>query len=189
MNNKIPLLFIVSLLAGCGDDDAIECSSTVSTQALTDVLKKSAMQQISQETASVENATNAIRRSALEKIVFDVSNITTTSKDPNSSLRTCAATVSIKISPEEYNSLSEFSRENYKYNLDKVMERLNLEQNANVFSTQVNYTVQPTDDKKTVFVKVAVNNGASAGAAYISTLSILKPIEEQNKIEQEKRQQ
>lgn len=189
MNKKALLLLPALILAGCGGDDTIECSSDVSKETLIDLLQKFALEQTAPGSVASSSVTNAMKRSALEKISFAVSEVITTSKDPNSTLRTCSATVSIKIEPGQYTELSDFYTKTYQRSIDKTMESYNLEQNANTFSTKVNYTVQPTDDKKTVFVKTAVNNGASSGAAFISTLSILKPIAEQAKVEQAKQQQ
>jgi len=189
MNKKIALLLLSAFLAGCNDKDQLECSSPVSTQTLIDVLKKSAMEQINPESMSFEDVTNGIKRSALEKVQFSVADITTNSKDPNSSLRTCSATVSIKIDPQQYQDLSEFYRVNYRKNIDKFLESLSLTLNTNVFSSRINYTAQPTDDNKTVFIETAGNNGISSGAAFISTITIVKPLLEQQKIEQAKQQQ
>lgn len=188
MNKKTLLLLPAFILAGCGDD-TIECSSDISTKTLVELLQKFALEQTAPESVAPSSMTNAMKRSSLEKVIFTVSNIITTSKDPNSTLRTCSATVSLKIDANEYNILSEFYSKNYQRNFDKTMESYNLEQNANTFSTKVDYTVQPTDDKKTVFVKSVANNGASAGAAFISTLSIMQPIVEQEKVQRAKQQQ
>ncbi|MBC1185506.1 lysozyme inhibitor LprI family protein [Kluyvera sichuanensis] len=188
MNKKALLLLPAFVLAGCGDD-TIECSSDISTQTLVELLQKFALEQTAPESVAPSSVTNAMKRSSLEKVIFTVSNIITTSKDPNSTLRTCSATVSLKIDANEYNDLSDFYSKNYQRNFDKTMESYNLEQNANTFSTKIDYTVQPTDDKKTVFVKSVANNGASAGAAFISTLSIMQPIVEQEKVQRAKQQQ
>lgn len=125
----------------------------------------------------------------LEKIIFSISDVTTTSRDPNSSLRNCSATISFKIEPNQYSELFDFYRKGFNKNLDRVMENFELEQNTNSFSARIDYKVQPTDDNKSVFVEVASNNSISSGAAFISSLAIVKPYIEQANIIAEKKKQ
>ncbi|KTH33864.1 lysozyme inhibitor LprI family protein [Klebsiella aerogenes] len=191
MNKKITIAVVALLLAGCDDNtsNTIECSTDVSKSTLIDVLKKSAIEQISEQTDKYEDVTNSVKRSMLDKISFSISDVTTTSKDPNSSLRNCSATVSFKVEPHQYSELFDFYRTGFNKNLDRVMENFKLEQNTNSFSTRMDYSVQPTDDNKTVFVEAPSNNSISAGAAFISSLTIVKPYIEQANILAEKKKQ
>ena len=189
MEKKYLLLLFPVMLTGCGNDESVECSSPISTQILTNALKKSALEQISGDLTNVESITNGAERSSLEKVVFNISDVVTVNKDPNSTLRTCSATVSVQYPAADYQEASSFYSEDYSKNLDKTMESFSLEQNGNTFKTQVSYTVQPTDDKKTVFVNLSGNNGAVSGASLLTELKLLKPVIEQQKIEAAKKQQ
>lgn len=66
------------------------------------------------------------------------------------------------------------------------MESLSLDNNANSFSKRISYTAQATDDQKNVFVKASSDNPISVGAAALTSLSIINPIVEQQKIQQAK---
>ena len=86
----------------------------------------------------------------------------------------------------EYAQLSDAYRKNFNRNLDKQMESLSLDNNANAFSKRISYTAQATDDQKNVFVKASSDNPISVGAAALTSLSIINPIVEQQKIQQAK---
>ena len=74
----------------------------------------------------------------------------------------------------------------FNRNLDKQMESLSLDNNANAFSKRISYTAQATDDQKKRFVKASSDNPISVGAAALTSLSIINPIVEQQKIQQAK---
>ncbi|EPL8095454.1 lysozyme inhibitor LprI family protein [Morganella morganii] len=189
MKLKYLVLFFPFVLAACGEkSETIGCSSDISTSGFIETLKKTAFEELSKETDNYGDVTNQIKRAALEEITFSTSDVITKSNDPNSTMKTCSAMVTVTVQPDTYQMLSDYSRTELNRNLDKMMDNLSLEQNANTFSARVDYTVQPTDDNKTVFVNIP-RNAASTGAAFISALSVLKPIKEQQKLQHEQQQQ
>lgn len=189
MKLKYLVLFFPFVLAACGEkSETIGCSSDMSTSGFIETLKKTAFEELSKETDNYGDVTNQIKRAALEEITFSTSDVITKSNDPNSTMKTCSAMVTVTVQPDTYQKLSDYSRTELNRNLDKMMDNLSLEQNANTFSARVDYTVQPTDDNKTVFVNIP-RNAASTGAAFISALSVLKPIKEQQKLQHEQQQQ
>lgn len=182
------MLALPFLLAACGEkNDTVGCSSEVSTTNLVNLLKKTALEEVSMQTSRYEDVTNQMKRAALEEFTFNVSSVVTKSNDPNSTMKTCSAIVSMTVPANTYQNLHDYYRTEFNTNLDKKMDNLSLEQNANTFSAQIDYTVQPTDDNKTVFV-TTTRNGITSGAALISSLSIIKPINEQKKLQQQQQQ-
>ncbi len=177
-------LFSVLLLSGCDEKSSeIGCSSDISTNTLIDLLNKSAYKLLSEELSSYQDISSQNKRAALERLKFNISEISTTSSDKNSSLKSCEATVTLSIPSDAYMSVFDFYKEFTGGNLDNELENRTLIQNANTFSKRIAYTVQPTDDKKTVFVNSSDVSLPSA-ASLLSALTILKPIVEQEKIKQ-----
>ncbi|MCS6058109.1 hypothetical protein LNO36_29795 [Klebsiella variicola subsp. variicola] len=117
----------------------------------------------------------------MDKIKLTISEISTTSSDTGSTMKTCEGTVTMTLPANEYAQLSDAYRKNFNRNLDKQMESLSLDNNANAFSKRISYTAQATDDQKNVFVKATSNNPISVGAAALTSLSIINPIVEQQK--------
>lgn len=190
MKLKYIALCFPLLLTACGEKiDPIGCSSDVTQISLIEALKKTALEEISRQTNNYSDVTNQLKRATLEEINFNVSEIMTKANDPNSTMKSCSAMVSMTIPANNYEILHDYYRTEFNSNLDKTLETLSLEQNANTFSARIDYSAQPTDDNKTVFVNISPRNSISNGAAFVSTLSIVKPIKEQQRILQQQQEQ
>ena len=187
MRLKYAALLLAVAITGCDNKkDVIGCSSEMTQSALMDLLKKSAYEGLSELVDKYPDVTNQTKRSALDKIKLVISEISTTSSDTGSTMKTCEGTVTMTLPANEYAQLSDDSRKNFNRNLDKLMESLSLDNNANAFSKRISYTAQATDDQKNVFVKASSENPISVGAASLASLSIINPIVEQQKIQQAK---
>lgn len=190
MKIKHAALLLAVAITGCNDNkQVIGCSSEMTKSTLMDLIKKSAYEGLSAQVDKYQDVTNQTKRSALDKIKLAISEVSTTSSDSGSTMKTCEGTVSMSIPADEYNKLYEAYRSNFGKNLDKQLENLSLENNANVFSKRISYTAQATDDQKNIFVKVPSDNAISLGAGLLTALSIINPIVEQQKVQQEKQQQ
>ncbi|UUX52734.1 hypothetical protein NUG39_14510 [Citrobacter youngae] len=187
MRLKYSALLLAVAITGCDNKkDVIGCSSEMTQSALMDLLKKSAYEGLSEQVDKYPDVTNQTKRSALDKIKLTISEISTTSSDTGSTMKTCEGTVTMTLPANEYAQLSDAYRKNFNRNLDKQMESLSLDNNANAFSKRISYTAQATDDQKNVFVKASSDNPISVGAAALTSLSIINPIVEQQKIQQAK---
>ncbi len=187
MRLKYAALLLAVALSGCDNSkEVIGCSSDMTKSAFLDLIKKAAYEGLSGQVDKYQDVTSQTKRSALDKIKLVLSEISTTSSDMGSTMKTCEATVSMTLPADEYAQLTEAYRKNFNRNLDKQLEGLSLENNANTFSKRISYTVQATDDQKNVFVKAQMDNPVSAGASLITALSIINPIVEQQKVQQAK---
>ncbi|MGA0601559.1 lysozyme inhibitor LprI family protein [Caulobacter sp. KR2-114] len=88
---------------------------------------------------------------ALLKITID--QIRTTKMDPNSTKRFCTGSVKVVVplnilqDAEQARSLTNAS------NLDTLAEGANIQRSADAFTFQLDYAVQPTDDRQSVFAE------------------------------------
>jgi len=187
MRLKYAALLLAVALSGCDNNkEVIGCSSDMTKSAFLDFIKKAAYEGLSGQVDQYQDVTSQTKRSALDKIKLVLSEISTTSSDSGSTMKTCEATVSMTLPADEYAQLTEAYRKNFSRNLDKQLEGLSLENNANTFSKRISYTAQATDDQKNVFVKAQMDNPISAGASLITALAIINPIVEQQKVQQAK---
>ncbi|QIF94218.1 lysozyme inhibitor LprI family protein [Proteus vulgaris] len=190
MKLKYIALCFPLLLTACGEKtEPIGCSSELTQVSLIEALKKTALEEVSRQTSRYSDVTNQLKRTTLEEMSFNVSEIMTKSNDPNSTMKSCSAMVSMTLPANNYETLHDYYRMEFNRNLDKTLEDFSLEQNTNTFSARIDYTTQPTDDNKTVFVNISAKNSISNGAAFVSALSIIKPIREQQRILQQQQEQ
>lgn len=176
----LPLTFAIS---ACEDKSAkIGCSDPDAQKVLIDLLNREAYKALSSEVEAFKDITSQNKRSALDKLTLSMSEIMTTSKDSNSTMKTCEATVALTIPSENYNDLVDLFKETTGNNLERYLEDKSLQQRANSFSKRVEYTVQPTDDAKTIFVKT-LDSDISSAMSEVASLIVLKPIIEQQKSE------
>lgn len=184
----LSLLPLTVFLNACEEKSSqIGCSNEVAQSALIELINKEAYKVLSNEVAEFSELTSQNKRSALDLLKLSFSEVVTTSKDNNSSLKSCEATISLTIPSDTYMTVADIFRENSGGNLDRHLEDMNLQQKANVFSKRVEYTVQPTDDAKTVFVKT-LDNDLSSAMGFISAFVAAKPILEQQKRERAQQQ-
>lgn len=176
MKSKHFLLLLPFMLAACNDENKINCASEQSQSALINTIKSQALASISQQTMDYTDVTNQLKIKTLEKLKLTTSQITTVSDDPESMMKTCSSTVSMKVDPEHYTALSNFYTSHYARNMDKVLEDYTLEQKASVFTAKVNYTLQPGADDHSVAVRLDEHNAISSGTAFLSVLDITIPI-------------
>lgn len=148
-------------------------------------LLKSAYEGLSEQVDKYPDVTNQTKRSTLDKIKLAISEISTTSSDTGSTMKTCEGTVTMTLSANEYVQLSDAYRKNFNRNLDKQMESLFWRTTQTPFQN-----VSPTPCRRPTirktFCKTSTDNPISVGAALLTSLSIITPIVEQQKIQQAK---
>ncbi|MGI1386960.1 hypothetical protein ACIAGU_22190, partial [Escherichia coli] len=93
MRLKYSVLLLAIALTGCDNKkDEIGCSSEITQSALMDLLKKSAYEGLSEQVDKYPDVTNQTKRSTLDKIKLAISEISTTSSDTGSTMKTCEGT-------------------------------------------------------------------------------------------------
>ncbi|HEC1249229.1 TPA: DUF1311 domain-containing protein [Citrobacter braakii] len=187
---KITLILPMAIiLAGCGEKN-IECSSDVSKDTVIDIIRDSSTNNLNgffKRNNIINDFSDKLKKSTLDDLDFDVSEVTTIKKDPNSNIRECEAVVSINVSPSEFNKLK-LEYRNYFSNgdLDSLIGRNGLKNNSGIISTTVYYTVKPTDDKENVYVTVTESDRLSYVSGFISFLQIAEKKLEEKIAEQER---
>lgn len=156
--NAIALLTIA--LAGCGGDlpgsSGTTCSDAEGTTLATSLISKAAegaLRDEKDESGAVFFDQAAIRaQMATLKVSF--ADIRTDKKDPNSTKVFCKATANVSLPPDRLSSIDEALKGIEQGDLNALASRLDLARNANVFSAEVSYTLQPTDDEKSIYAEV-----------------------------------
>ncbi|MDQ8952726.1 lysozyme inhibitor LprI family protein [Acinetobacter rudis] len=173
------LLVATALLSGCGKVKQLaagdaRCDSDTSKQMITEVFSKAISDDATNRVKElIENENITIDmgklRSTLNQITFNVNNVRTNNEDPNSKKVFCVTEFTVKI-PDQLIKDADASRTVYGENnvaQDAVLSELNFE--LNQFKKELEYSVQPTDDKKKIYL--ALENADSL-AAFVGDITV-----------------
>lgn len=94
-------------------------------------------------------------RASLEQIQFFLESIRTTKEDPNSTKKFCNANLKVTV-PANLLSDADTARDTErKIKISQYARELEIENNINVFiKKNIEYSVQPTDDGKEIYVEI-----------------------------------
>jgi uncharacterized protein YecT (DUF1311 family) len=148
---NIGALVIVSvLLASCGPkpfDCTSEQASSVIEKIIREQIEKTSVERGKSDDGEIGVSESKARATVAQlKIVLDL--VRTTKSDPNSTKKFCAGTVKV-IFP--VSMLSEASRAREVANIESLSslaENSGIKINGNSYQFDIDYSVQPTDDKK-----------------------------------------
>jgi hypothetical protein len=164
MNTKYfsALIFTTGIvvLTGCNDTSKLTatCSATDSQQLVGKIITEGAEKSISDARYSDTGEfifDKAKIRASLEQVKFEIESIRTLKEDPNSTKKFCSGVVKMTI-PTNLLSDADKAREmNRKPKISQYARELNIDDSINVFTKKdVEYSVQPTDDGKELYVEL-----------------------------------
>jgi hypothetical protein len=156
----VAALTVVASLAGCGQNLGLAQETTctspdtfaVAAKLVSDQVEKDALAKSKQADGSYAVSPSAIRAAvALLKISID--DVRTTKADPNSTKKFCTGTMKVVF---PLNAIDGADKARSMANLTTVSalaDTANVQRNADAFTFSADYDVQPTDDRKSVFVE------------------------------------
>lgn len=158
LKNILPILLFPMLLSACnGFGHQFTCSSDDSKSTTLDLIKESMEKAVAERSKDEEGnslATSSAIRAALSQIKMSIENIRTTKKDPNSTMQFCSGTLKV-VYPIKVLKDADETREIAKLDsVSKLTDQYNIERNADYLTTDISYTIQPTDDGEKVFADV-----------------------------------
>jgi hypothetical protein len=147
-------------LAGCGQGIGLgtgtNCTSSdaldTTSKLITDQVEKDALQKSKQSDGSYSVSPSSIR-AAISLLKISIDDIRTTKSDPNSTKKFCTGTAKVVF---PLNAIDDADRARSIANLNSVSalaDTANVQRNADSFSFSIDYDVQPTDDKKSVYAE------------------------------------
>lgn len=142
-------------LAGCGKPSA-DCSSAEASSAVSDMLKRSVedeVRKLLEEGAELASFDRSKLSAALSKAQIELTEVRTTRDDPDSSRKFCDAKVSLKFSQAVIRVIDDARSVAGLEDRASVANRSGLRHDALGFSTELEYSVQPTDDGKKVIAE------------------------------------
>lgn len=168
MKTRVSLLLTTLLLVACGKNglstNKAECSSESTQVSLQNAIKDSYEKYVK----SQDDLDTSKARATFAQIKVNIDNVRTTKEDPNSTKKFCAGTVQLSIPAELLTSLENTVETVNKGSFKSIVKPFGLDADANVFSKDIEYSVQPSDDGKSLFTDL--DNG-KAIVGFLGTLT------------------
>ena len=179
------LCLVPFMLSACGEKADASCSSASAQELVSKILNEEAEKAAAEQKSTDGNSVFDISkvRSTLSQFKISIENIRTTKKDPDSTKQFCAGDLKVVV-PVDVLSAAGKGRELAGANsVLQFVQDSGFELSANSLKKGIEYNVQPTDDKKKVFVEL--DNAKMLGAAVsgVAQSALLKPILEARKNE------
>lgn len=180
MNLSIGLLPIcLSLaLAGCGKPE-VQCSDEAAREVVTDLMKDQLQQRVTDNLSNDPNAAGAIGpskiKAAIAKLSFMVDDIRTAKEDPNSTKRHCTGSLKIRFPVEMLNTANKTRSALAMTSVSDFADASGVERAADNFTTELNFSIQPTDDGKKIFAETESENPILPFSAEILASDLLNP--------------
>lgn len=178
-----PILGAV-LLSSCSKLEAT-CSGEDSLKLVSEIISEDAEKYLADQKGDDGSVifSPASVRATLSKVSITIENIRTSKKDPNSTKVFCEGSLKISPTPEILKQADEARKESNLVTISDEAKNQLFEQSANAFVKAIEYTVQPTDDGKSVFVEVSTPKSFSVLLGEMVGFSILEPMIQAQKVE------
>jgi uncharacterized protein YecT (DUF1311 family) len=178
---RFALLGIVAAaaLAGCGKQP-VECSAASAAGPVISIVKREIEKQASSRVRSdgEYHVSRSKIRAAISQLKIALDDIRTSKEDPNSTKRFCEATLKITF-PSDAIEEAERAREAAELNsVSELADNAEIDQEADRFSSSVEFNVQPTDDGEKVFAEMESGNNLFEFAAEVLASSLLRSVVE-----------
>jgi uncharacterized protein YecT (DUF1311 family) len=99
-------------------------------------------------------------RATIEQLHLSLEDVRTTKNDPNSTKKFCTGTLKLVAPAEVVNDAEDARRTAGESSLSDLADNSNVESNANAFTADIDFNVQPTDDRNKIFAEI--ENGGPA---------------------------
>lgn len=195
MKKQLTFLIIATLiLSGCNKTSTVNCTSENAQKLLSQLLIEQVEKKIANEQYSDTGEfifDKAKIRASLAQLQIAIESIRTIQDDPNSSKKFCSGVLKVIVPSTILTDANQAKELDNKPNISQVARTFDIENTANVFSKKdFNFSVQPTDDGKELFVES--ENSIWIKMLYnITRTALLKPIlevQKSNKLQQEQQE-
>lgn len=183
--NAAQLLFVALIVAGCQSDDnkitEVNCGDEITKSAMRslvqDALEESVKKAVAEGVGREALPWDAAKFRALaSSLAIDLTNVRTAKKDPNSTKRFCEAELRVVI-PSDLSETADKVRKSLGYqNVASHAVALDIKYEAGTVSDDIEYSAQPTDDGKKVYVSTAKLNKSGVLLTSVLSANLLKSL-------------
>ncbi len=174
-----PFIFTSLILSGCNNQTPTASCSSPDTQKSINTLLTEQAEKLTVEKrydqydgSFVFGATKI--RASLAQIEFMIENVNTVNQDVNSSKSTCNGLLKVTVPPAILNDAIIARDSQQQPKIAQYAKQLNIENNSNVFTQMINYSVKPAGKNKEPLVEFETSAWVHL-LDEITTAALLKP--------------
>lgn len=175
-------LTLAALLAASCSQEPVECAASAATAPVVEILKENVELQIREKIGGEGEAgliSSSKIRAALGQLNFLIEDVRTSSQDPNSTKRFCSATLRIRF-PVEVIKDAEAARSTAELGgLTELADEHDIERRADSFSSDIEFSIQPTDDGSKVFAETETGTTMLNFASEVLVSALMRSTVEQ----------
>ena len=146
-------------LAGCGELTSLGsggdgCDSASASDVTLGIVRDQVIK-LAGEAGDDEPALSKAKiRATVRDLKLSLEDIRTSKDDPNSSKTFCTATIKL-VAPAQMVIDADAARQAVGYNsIEELADNVNVTKEANAFTAEINFNVQPTDDGEKIFSEI-----------------------------------
>lgn len=159
---RIELFLFALSLAGCsqltGTSDS--CTGADAGETTLSIVRDQIARLASARGEEDVHLSKAEIRATIQQLRLSLEDVRTTKNDPNSTKKFCTGTLKLVAPPEIVTDAEDARQTAGESSLSELADDSNVESNANAFTTNIDFNVQPTDDRNKIFAEI--ENGAPA---------------------------
>jgi hypothetical protein len=153
----LSLLLVFGFVLGGCSRTATDCSAADAQEATLSIVKEQLEKLTRQKIDSAEGhgeILNAKIRATIAQLKIILADVRTTKKDPNSSKRFCTAQLRVSFPDAVLADASKAREDAGATTISQLADERSVERDANAFSSDLSYNVQPTDAGDKVYAEL-----------------------------------
>jgi uncharacterized protein YecT (DUF1311 family) len=164
----------------CGTEDAVATTLSVINEQAEKQIKKALRRNDGTSVVPLAKV-----RATLKQLKLAIQDIRTSKEDPNSTKKFCTGTFRVVIPQEVLDDADKAREIAQQGTVADLAEQQNFEADANAFTTEINYDVQPTDEGDKVYAQVEDGDNVYAFVSAIVASHLTRKALENAKVQQE----
>lgn len=178
-------------LSGC-NKTPVGCSTPEATSVITDIVKEALEKSTSakiHEADSEATISKSKIRAAIAQLTIMIEDVRTSKQDPNSTKKFCEGTLKLRFPVELLNQADEARSDAGFGTVAQLANSSQVDQQANGFTAEIEYDVQPTDEGDKVYGETQTETLMLNFASEVLASSLLRAQIQQNAVANQQAQQ
>lgn len=164
----------------CGKEDAVATTLSAVTERMEKQIKKALRRDDGTSVVPLAKV-----RATLKQLKLSIQDIRTSKEDPNSTKKFCTGRFRVVIPQEVVDDADKAREIAQQGSVTDLAEQQNFERDANVFTTEINYDVQPTDEGDKVYAQVEDGDNVYAFLSGVVASHLARKALENEKVQEE----